>query len=964
MQKILFLTSQFHKGGAESSLLNLICGLDKDLYDISMIVMNHAPVKGAISLIDKLPAHVHLCHAYAESHKGPFLLQKVYSKLFENAIFPEKAIKFVAGKKYDIAVHVGEWWNPLFLANVVQAKRKAVWIHADINRALGFDADGFFACDEKIDEYWFVSKKSMEESCKKYVFIESKCSVLHNQINRDAIVRLSNEKTSQLRRDKNRPLIVSVANLRTEKGHLRSLEALRILKNQGYDIEWWNIGSFSSYALTSEIKEKIDKYDLKENFLLLGAYDNVYPLLKQADIVACLSDYESWSLVITEAKALGKPVVATQTSGAMEQINNGETGVIVGFDTDTIVEGIKSVLPGSRLCHTITERLKDPDSIPNAVKEFTALTQKENGKEHREQDILYVIDNVNYSGGAHIAAFRQIQFLMSQGFTVDIYSSVLAGSRVREQLPNACHTSYSFSSEYILLNRKLIPVLLDRHIAGAEKKLRIRAYAARRKNEKPQLLAECDKAYLQQLASEYNSVCVLSEGSMYKKPVAECSAKNKIQWIHTDYSAWHSLNEYTESISKEDAEIWNKMDKIVVLAPVFKQKLSELYPSLKNKIDSIGNLVNLEQYKKKAMEPAKMPIFAACDCSRMSADYVNKTIEFLKKKKEEGYYYKFYFINAISDIPFEGLDTEGIYFYNEQAYRYEYLKNATVVIFNGKNQAIKEVAEVLGVVQKLAVGDLENNEMGLPSIIDVMRLLFDHVLDVYREKEKELIKRNLETKKYISSLRERYKNDEILERLLVGREIIRLSEADGYLAPPVHFITCFRFEPIKNALKIIEVLQRVKDRGYAFHWTFVGNGEQYSQAIDKVNAYGLVDNVEFVGYQENPYPFIRQADVFVLFSKYEGLPNTIYEAFSLGVPVLASDVGAVSTQVKDGENGWLIRPSLIELEKKIIWIITHPKEVEERKAVLSHYSFDNHEIEKKLISVFSTAKPRKGVGPQ
>lgn len=53
--------------------------------------------------------------------------------------------------------------------------------------------------------------------------------------------------------------------------------------------------------------------------------------MKNADAVCVLSDFESWSLVISEAKLVGTPVIATRTSGAIEQIEDGETGVLCDF---------------------------------------------------------------------------------------------------------------------------------------------------------------------------------------------------------------------------------------------------------------------------------------------------------------------------------------------------------------------------------------------------------------------------------------------------------------------------------------------------------------------------------------------------------------------------------------------------------------------------------------------------------
>ena len=51
---------------------------------------------------------------------------------------------------------------------------------------------------------------------------------------------------------------------------------------------------------------------------------------------------------------------------------------------------------------------------------------------------------------------------------------------------------------------------------------------------------------------------------------------------------------------------------------------------------------------------------------------------------------------------------------------------------------------------------------------------------------------------------------------------------------------------------------------------------------------------------ENPFPEVVKADLFALLSEFEGIPNTIFEALILGIPVLATDVGDVKSQIVDG----------------------------------------------------------------
>ena len=86
------------------------------------------------------------------------------------------------------------------------------------------------------------------------------------------------------------------------------------------------------------------EYELDNDFCFIGVKENPYPYMKQGDLIAVLSDFESWSLVITEAKILGVPIIATRTSGALEQITNGVNGILTGFEVKEIADKMEEYI--------------------------------------------------------------------------------------------------------------------------------------------------------------------------------------------------------------------------------------------------------------------------------------------------------------------------------------------------------------------------------------------------------------------------------------------------------------------------------------------------------------------------------------------------------------------------------------------------------------------------------------------
>ena len=99
----------------------------------------------------------------------------------------------------------------------------------------------------------------------------------------------------------------------------------------------------------------------------------------------------------------------------------------------------------------------------------------------------------------------------------------------------------------------------------------------------------------------------------------------------------------------------------------------------------------------------------------------------------------------------------------------------------------------------------------------------------------------------------------------------------------------------------VEVLKTTKAR-----LLIVGDGVERKNLEKLTNTLGIGDNVYFMGFQSNPYPYIAQSRVLVLASAFEGFPTVIVEAMFLGVPVVSSDCPSGPREIlQDGKYGKL-----------------------------------------------------------
>lgn len=85
----------------------------------------------------------------------------------------------------------------------------------------------------------------------------------------------------------------------------------------------------------------------------------------------------------------------------------------------------------------------------------------------------------------------------------------------------------------------------------------------------------------------------------------------------------------------------------------------------------------------------------------------------------------------------------------------------------------------------------------------------------------------------------------------------------------------------------------------------IGDGPLRGEVLNEIARLGLHDQIELLGVQRDVRRLFADADVFVLASRWEGLPRTVLEAIAEGVPVVANDVGGVTEVVEDGLTGLL-----------------------------------------------------------
>ena len=124
------------------------------------------------------------------------------------------------------------------------------------------------------------------------------------------------------------------------------------------------------------------------------------------------------------------------------------------------------------------------------------------------------------------------------------------------------------------------------------------------------------------------------------------------------------------------------------------------------------------------------------------------------------------------------------------------------------------------------------------------------------------------------------------------------------LSDPFTMTMVAGLRPQKDHATLIRALARLKHRPWRVN--LLGDGPLRGQISEQLRAAGLLDRVHMPGAVDDVASYLDRTHVKVLTTHYEGLPISILECLSFGMPVIASDVSGVREEVIDGYNGILV----------------------------------------------------------
>lgn len=185
---------------------------------------------------------------------------------------------------------------------------------------------------------------------------------------------------------------------------------------------------------------------------------------------------------------------------------------------------------------------------------------------------------------------------------------------------------------------------------------------------------------------------------------------------------------------------------------------------------------------------------------------------------------------------------------------------------------------------------------------DPIKAKFDRerCLETYRKFDRIVCVSRAVQSKFQQLLPEYAEKTEVIYNFIPVEELQTLAqEKHSYSIGKFHIVTVGRVDNASKRIDgIVRICARLKSEGITlFQWHIVGNGPDMSLNQQLAKELEVEDLLCFEGEKTNPFPYIKHADLFALYSAYEGYPMVIGEAQALGTFILTTNYAAAKEQV-------------------------------------------------------------------
>ena len=151
----------------------------------------------------------------------------------------------------------------------------------------------------------------------------------------------------------------------------------------------------------------------------------------------------------------------------------------------------------------------------------------------------------------------------------------------------------------------------------------------------------------------------------------------------------------------------------------------------------------------------------------------------------------------------------------------------------------------------------------------------------------------------------------------------------------VNIITVCRLDNSSKALdRLLDIVLKLVNVNKNFVWRIVGDGPFRYNIESFIRENKLEEFIILEGFLENPIPLVKESDLFVLQSYYEGYPMSVCEALVVNTPALVTNFPASFELIDCAEKGYIVENNFNSIYSKILELINNKSELNNKKEML------------------------------
>jgi glycosyltransferase involved in cell wall biosynthesis len=131
-----------------------------------------------------------------------------------------------------------------------------------------------------------------------------------------------------------------------------------------------------------------------------------------------------------------------------------------------------------------------------------------------------------------------------------------------------------------------------------------------------------------------------------------------------------------------------------------------------------------------------------------------------------------------------------------------------------------------------------------------------------------------------------------------------------------------RFTPEKNHKKAIDIVSLLREQNHSVELVLLGDGPELGSIKHYTQERGVEGSIKFVGFTADVKQWLDESHLMLITSTTEGLPMSMLEAMSSGLPIVSTPVGEIPNILRKSKGGWTAE-STVELSSKIIHLINN-----------------------------------------